>query len=363
MMKEPSIEYPKASIKSHKMESFTLGILADPDAFHEPINIEGADPEFLKSALFDIRLIRACETKLRDKMYDKTITCPCHLCIGQEAIAIGVSRYLKKTDRIFGAHRSHAHFLALNRDVYSLFAEVLGKEDGASKGMGGSMHLIDNENGFKGSVPIVSATIPIATGAGLAAKMDGGDDIGVAYFGDAACEEGSFHESLNLAAHMNLPVLYVCENNLASSHMHISLRQPVDSMARFAAAHTIKHLVVEANDIVAVSKAAEEAINYIRTNKKPFFLEMVTYRWSGHVGPTEDSDVGVKRAANHVVWKNRDPLSRLEKSLLEKGILSQGENEQMVNKINSTIESNWAKAEAAAYPETSALLDLVYDKK
>lgn len=360
-MKESSINYPKANIKSFKMEDFSLGDLANPNLFHESIDIKNADIDFLKSALYDIRLIRACEIKLREKMYDKSITCPCHLCIGQEAIAIGVSKYLRKTDRVFGAHRSHAHFLALNRDVYSLFAEVLGKEEGASKGMGGSMHLIDTENGFMGSVPIVSATIPIATGAGLAAKMDGGDDIGVAYFGDAACEEGTLHESLNLAAHMQIPVLYVCENNLASSHMHISLRQPVDSMARFAAAHTIEHLVVEGNDIVAVSKAAEKAINYIRTNTKPFFLEMVTYRWSGHVGPTEDSDVGVKRAADHVIWKNRDPLSRLEKSLIENKIISQEDSKEMVNQINEIIESSWTKAEAAAYPETSTLLDKVYN--
>lgn len=340
-----------------------LGILANPEAFHDAISIEGQDADFLKSALYDISLIRACEYHLRDGMYNKSITCPCHLCVGQEAIAVGISHYLQKTDRVFGAHRSHAHFLALNRDVFGLFAEVLGKATGASKGLGGSMHLFDDKNGFKGSVPIVSATIPIATGAGLAAKMDGGDDIAVTYFGDAACEEGPFHESLNLAANMELPVLFVCENNLASSHMHISLRQPTDTMARFAKAHTIEHLVVEGNNLTEVAEAAKKAIHYIRTTRKPFFLEMVTYRWSGHVGPTEDSDVGVKRAANHTVWKNRDPLRRLSEALLKENIISQTEIDAMNLSIQNLVNENWEKALAAPFPDESVLMDLVYAKR
>lgn len=339
-----------------------LGILGDPNAFHEAISVEGVDVAFLKSALYDISLIRACEYHLRDGMYNKTITCPCHLCVGQEAIAVGISKYLQKTDRIFGAHRSHAHFLAINRDVYGLFAEVLGKVTGASKGMGGSMHLFDGDNGFKGSVPIVGATIPIATGAGLAAKMDGGNDIAVTYFGDAACEEGPFHESLNLAANMGLPVLYVCENNLASSHMHISLRQPTDTMARFAEAHLIESQVVEGNNVVEVASVAKKAIDYIRETRKPYFLEMVTYRWSGHVGPTEDSDVGVKRAATHVIWKNRDPLRRLSEAMINKGHITQIEIVEMNNSIQKIVDENWAKALEAPYPEDSALLDLVYTK-
>jgi len=344
------------------LEKKQLGILADPNAFHEAIAIKGRDISFLKSALYDMSLIRACEYHLRDGMYNKSITCPCHLCVGQEAIAVGISNYLQKSDRVFGAHRSHAHFLAINRDVLGLFAEVLGKVTGASKGMGGSMHLFDGNNGFKGSVPIVSATIPIATGAAIAAKMDGGDDIAVSYFGDAACEEGAFHESLNLAANMNIPILYVCENNLASSHMHISLRQPTDTMARFADAHLIENIVVEGNNVVAVADAAKKAISYMRETRKPFFLEMVTYRWSGHVGPTEDSDVGVKRTASHVVWKNRDPVRRLIEALISEGVMTQGEIDEMHNSIKEVIASNWEKALASPYPEKDALLNLVYTK-
>jgi pyruvate dehydrogenase E1 component alpha subunit len=341
----------------------TLGQLGDPEALHQAINIEGVDPGFLRQARYDIALIRACEYHLRDGMMNKSITCPCHLCVGQEAIAVGISAHLRKTDRVFGAHRSHAHFLALNHDIHGLFAEVLGKVTGASKGMGGSMHLIDKENGFYGSVPIVGATIPIATGAGLAAKMEGGTDLAVSYFGDAACEEGPFHESLNLSANLGLPVLYVCENNLASSHMHISLRQPTDSMARFAKAHNIEHQVVDGNDIVAVSNAAKTAIDHIRSTRQPYFLEMVTYRWSGHVGPTEDSDVGVKRATTHVIWKNRDPLRRVTEAMINLGILTQMDVENDEAKIKASIDEAWTQALKDPYPETEALLDLVYNNK
>src|SRR5206468_595719 len=122
--------------------------------------------------------------------------CPCHLVIGQEAPAIGVADHIREGDRVFGAHRSHAHFLALGGSLHTLLAEVLGKESGCSKGMGGSMHLRDRENNFFGSVPIVGATVPIATGAALAAKMDGAGNIAVSYLGDGATEEGVFHEAL-----------------------------------------------------------------------------------------------------------------------------------------------------------------------
>ena len=197
--------------------------LIDPLKFRDQIDIDGIEKTMLIDMLRKMILIRKAEEKLSEHVESGKIKCPCHLGIGQEAIGVAVALIMKKTDRAFGAHRSHAHFLALNENTYSLFAEVLGKYDGCSHGMGGSMHIVDNENGFKGSVPIVGATIPIATGAGLAAKMDKGGDIAISYFGDGSCEEGVFHESLNMASIMNLPVLYVCENNLFASHLHIDL--------------------------------------------------------------------------------------------------------------------------------------------
>ena len=150
-------------------------------------------------------------------MKEKKVGCPCHFCIGQEAPPVGISFSLTPQDRVFGAHRSHGHYLALGGSPYQLFAEVLGKKTGASGGMGGSMHITALDKGFAGSVPIVSGTVPLAVGAGLSAKMDGGNTIGVAYFGDGACEEGIVQESLNAAVVMDVPVLFVVENNLFST--------------------------------------------------------------------------------------------------------------------------------------------------
>ena len=166
----------------------TFNKFTDPSSFNKKLDIENFnDVPTLKDMLRKMLIIRIAEEKISENVESGIIKCPCHLGIGQEAIGTAVALLMKKTDRAFGAHRSHTHFLALNEDTYSLFAEVLGKYDGCSKGMGGSMHVIDKKNGFMGSVPIVGTTIPIATGAALAAKMDGNDDISVSYFGDGAC--------------------------------------------------------------------------------------------------------------------------------------------------------------------------------
>ncbi len=211
-----------------------LGDLADPTCYTDRLNVDTEKREGLEADLELMLTIRRVEEVVGDLVSRGEVACPCHLSIGQEAVAVGVSRVLRSTDRIFGGHRSHAHYLALGGDPYRLFSEILGRDSGCSRGMGGSMHLYDPQVGFHGSVPIVAATIPIAVGAALAAKMDGIDTVAVCYFGDGAAEEGVLHESLNLAANLALPVLFVCENNLFSSHLDIRLRQPADAICRFA---------------------------------------------------------------------------------------------------------------------------------
>lgn len=341
--------------------NLVLGELADGSKFHDSLDISDLDSELLKDQLRKMILIRKAEEKIADKITEGKIVCPCHLAIGQEAIGVAVASVTRNTDRTFGAHRSHGHFLALNEDVDTLFAEVLGKESGCSHGMGGSMHIIDKKVGFYGSVPIVGATIPIATGAGLAAKLDGNGDIAISYFGDGSCEEGVFHESLNMAASMNLPVLYVCENNLFSSHLHISLRQPSNSTARFAQAHCIDYAVVDGNDVASMTKLLESAVKRMRETNKPFFLETVTYRWRGHVGPREDIDVGVKRDHDLALWKKRDPIGRLLSAMFAANIIDQEYYSELNNTIDQKVESAWKKAEEAEYPSESLLLDCVYE--
>lgn len=338
----------------------SLGALSDPNAFHSKLDTHGMEPKVLLKNLQMLFQIRKAEEKIGDMVASGKIGCPCHLAIGQEAVAIGVSNSLNKGDRIFGAHRSHAHYLAAGGSLFSLFSEVLGKDSGCAKGMGGSMHLVSLENGFMGSVPIVAGTVPIAVGAALAAKKDKKGQVAISYLGDGAMEEGCVHESLNLAAAFNLPILFVCENNLFSSHLHINLRQPNDSVARFAKAHHIPHDVIDGNDLVKVTRVASEHISRARSGHGPGFIEAVTYRWRGHVGPKEDTDVGVKRNVELDKWKKRDPISRLVESLTEQKFLTLLDVDNLKAEVDFQIEAEWKRAEAAPFPPLENLLATVY---
>ncbi len=335
--------------------------LSNPEKYHDPISIKNQDIGVLKNMLSTMLLIRKTEQQLALERKSGTIGGPVHLGAGQEAIAVGITQNLKKTDRVFGAHRSHSHLLALNPDFYRLFAEVLGKETGFSKGMGGSMHLYDQPSGFYGSVPIVAGTVSLAVGAAMAAKMQKTDDIGVVYIGDGAVEEGVVHESFNLAKIQKAPMLFVIENNLFASHMHISLRQPSNMISRFAIANDIPYKLVDGNDVVAVAKASKELIDDMRAGKGPGFIELVTYRWYGHVDWRDDVDVGVDRALDDIEnWKARDPIARLSKSMIKSKIWTEEQELELGNKIDKEIQIAWKMAINDPYPSADATLKYVY---
>lgn len=341
--------------------NYDLGPLADPAQFNAPLTLDNQSTEALLEALEMMLRIRLAEEAIAELIVSGEAKCPCHLGIGQEAVAVGISRHLRSSDRVFGGHRSHAHYLALGASLDKMMAEVLGKASGASRGMGGSMHLYAPEVGFQGSVPIVGATIPIAAGAALAAKMDGLGDVAVAYFGDGACEEGVMHETLNMAAIMALPCIFVAENNLYSSHLDIDQRQPATSVMRYAEAHRVNHRLVDGNDVIAVAKAAGELIEAARRGEGPGFLEAVTFRWRGHVGPNEDIDVGVQRAPEILAaWKHRDPVRRLWEALLQDRSADPNNRTDIERALRGEIGAAVASARSAAYPPESALLDLVY---
>ena len=338
-----------------------LGYLVDPKNFCEPIELEEFAQDQLLHGLELMLLIRSVEESIAELVVAGDARCPCHLGIGQEAAAVGVALALDTTrDKSFGAHRSHSHYLALGGDLDGLLAEVLGKVTGCSRGMGGSMHLFSPAVGFLGSVPIVGATIPIAVGAGLAAKMEQNGAIAVSFFGDGATEEGVFHESLNLAAAHHLPVLFVCENNLQSSHLDIALRQPSDTTSRFAVAHRIPALVVDGNDLVSMIKATRTLVSNIRAGNGPAYIEAVTYRWRGHVGPDENIDVGLRRDAQTVdAWKKRDPIRRLDLALQRAGV-SEDKLKAIGCAVRTRVESAVARAKAAEYPADQQLFSTVW---
>lgn len=342
----------------------TLDDLADPFAHHAPIDIAGADPEALRRQLRAMLTIRMVEQHLAAMRKEGHIGGPVHLGVGQEAIAVGVSESLRPTDMVFGTHRSHAHVIALGSSLRGLFAEVLGKATGLSRGMGGSMHLWDAPRGFFGSAPIVGGTVPLAVGAALAAKLRRRDDVAVAYFGDGAVEEGAVQESLNFARVLQAPVLFVCENNLFASHMQIRLRQPLNATARFADAHDIAAEVVDGNDVVAVTRAADRLIARARRGGGPGFLEAVTFRWYGHVDWREDIDVGVDRSAEDLAaWRGRDPIARLEAALERGGFWSGADAASAERELRDRIAEAWQKAMADPWPAAAALEGAVFAER
>ena len=222
------------------------------------------------------------------------------------------------------------------------------------------MHTIDINNKFYGSVPIVGATIPIATGAALANKFDKNGSIAVSYFGDGACEEGVLHESLNLASTMKLPIVYVCENNLFSSHLRIDLRQPDLFTSRYAKAHKVESIVIDGNNVLELTKTFKNLFSKIRKDPRPLFIEAITYRWKGHVGHRDDIDVGVKRSEGLKFWKSKCPIKRFTEGMIENKLISKNEILEMKNEITDKIDLDWQKALKSKFPSDNLLIEKVY---
>jgi pyruvate dehydrogenase E1 component alpha subunit len=306
-------------------------------------------------------IIRKTEKQIAFARKKLLIRGPVHLSVGQEAIAVGISKNLKKTDRVFGNHRSHAHLLSLNPNLHKLFAEVLGKKTGFSKGMGGSMHLYDKTNGFYGSTPIVGGTVSLAVGAAIAAKKNNLKDISVSYMGDGAVEEGVVHESFNLAKILKLPILFVIENNLFASHMHISNRQSNEFISRFAQANQFPYKLLDGNNVVDVNEKSREIIKNIRNGGGPAILELITFRWYGHVDWREDIDVGVKRSKKNIKdWKKRDPIKRLSQTMINSKLWSTKEEKKLKDKIDLEIKIAWDKAIKDPFPSVDSIHKYVY---
>ncbi len=326
-------------------------------------SLNSFNDDVLRDSLEQMIYCRLVEQKLAKERKAGEIGGPVHLGAGQEAVAVGISTNLNHKDKVFGAHRSHTHLLSMNMDPQKLFAEVLGKDSGFSKGMGGSMHLWDQPSGFYGSVPIVAGTVPLAVGAAISSKMNKDNTISVAYLGDGAAEEGVVAESMNLASTMDLPVLFVVENNFYSSHMHISQRQPDSLVIRFAEANSIESELIDGNNILEVMRSSSEIISRIRNEGKPGFIEAITYRYYGHVDWREDIDVGISRSKDELMlWKSRDPIIHLKNLLIDSDLWSEEEHNLLQNKITEELNVSWEKAVEDPYPDDAELINRVYAK-
>lgn len=304
-------------------------------------------------------LIRAVEDRIGELVLAGEIKTPCHLSIGQEAIPAGVCAALQPDDSLWGGHRSHGHYLAKGGDLRAMMAEIFGKATGCARGRGGSMHLVDTAQGIFGTVPLVAATIPLAVGAALSAKLRRTGQVAVAFFGDGATDEGHFHESLNLAALYRLPVLFVCENNFYSTHLTMKERRAKDNIVESADLHGLSGERVDGNDVMAVRGAADQAVQRARAGEGPTLLECRTYRWRGHVGPAADLEVGEDRRRELDEWRQRDPIARCRKRLRAQG-LSPERFESLEAAVRDEIEEAVSFARRSPAPDESELLHHVY---
>ncbi len=313
----------------------------------------------LQRMYLSMQRIRIFEEVLGDLVTDGEVKTPCHLYIGQEAVATGVCEALRADDTIWGCHRSHGHYLAKGGDLDGLMAEVLGKATGCSRGRGGSMHVYDEKVGILGTVPLVAATIPVSVGAALSYKLRKEPRVAVPMFGDGATEEGHFHESMNLAAVYKLPVVFVCENNLYASHMYVTERRARDNIAESAVAHGMPGEVVDGNDVEAVHLATQRAVERARAGEGPTLIEARTFRWRGHVGPRWDMDVGVMRNEMLRDWLPKDPVARTGRRLEALGVAPERLKELEAS-ARAEVARALEKARAAPWPDPSTVFDHVY---
>jgi acetoin:2,6-dichlorophenolindophenol oxidoreductase subunit alpha len=309
-------------------------------------------PATLRKLYTTMLRIRKLEERIAELLQPPSeIVCPVHLYTGQEAVATGVCANLRREDYVLSTHRSHGHYIAKGGDLRALMAELYGKATGCSRGRGGSMHLASPDMGLLGSSAIVAGTIPIAVGAALALSLKKSDGVAVAFFGDGAVGEGTFYESLNLASLKKLPVIFVCENNLYSTHMPLAACLAATEIYKKAEAFCLPGTRVDGNNVIDVYKAAREAVAAARRGEGPALIECLTYRWRGHVGPNYDLDKGLRKQEELDFWMKKDPVKMLEASLLEQKILPASERDRIGREIDEEIEAAVTFARESPYPD------------
>lgn len=305
--------------------------------------------------------IRCVEETLADLYKEQEMQTPTHFSIGQEATAVGVCAALDRQDVVYSGHRCHAHYLAKGGPLLGLVGELYGREIGCARGRGGSVHLTDVDSGVIASSAILGQTIAVAVGSAWAFSLDRSRRVAVAFFGDGAVEEGIFHESLSFAALHKVPVLFVCENNLYSTHSPLAVRQPAGlRIFERARGYGMPAQQVDGNDVAAVLQVAEEAVEWCRSGKGPFFLEGLTYRWREHVGPLWDFDAGYRTKAEVEEWMARCPIKRLSEQLLAEGACTQEELRRWREKIQQEVDRSISVAKDSPFPSVDRLLEGTY---
>jgi pyruvate dehydrogenase E1 component alpha subunit len=281
-----------------------------------------------------------------------------HLYLGEESIATGVCAGLEENDYIGSTHRGHGHLVARGADTKKMMAEILGKADGYSKGKGGSMHIMALDKGILGANGIVGAEIPIATGAAYKSKVKNSKQVTISFFGDAASNQGIFHESINMAAAWDLPIVYIVENNLYGISVDIRKVTKEVKLSERARAYGIEGVTIDGNDVLKVYETAKKAIDKARNGGGPTIIECLTYRHQGHhVG-----DPGIyKDEEEQNEWKNKkDPLKRFKEYLLSEKIFTEKEIEKINEEADKEISEAAKFAHESPYPDSKEAFTDVY---
>ncbi len=323
----------------------------------EQVQVPELSPDQLGSMLSTMYRIRAFEEKVDELFMRGEVHGTTHLSIGEEATPVGALAALRSDDYITSTHRGHGHCIAKGADLNLMEAELLGRETGYCRGRGGSMHIADVQSGNLGANGVVGGGIPIATGVGLSMKLQGLDRICLCFFGDGASNEGTFHESINLAATWDLPVVYLCENNQYGLSMSTRRSMRNETIAQRSIAYGIPGEVVDGNDVFAVHAAVYKAAQRARSGKGPTLLECRTYRYKGH----SKSDQNLYRTRAEIrEWQQRDPIQRLAAYLTSQGLMSQEEVEQVKATAYQAIEDAYQFALSSPMPNPEQLLEGVY---
>lgn len=310
--------------------------------------------------LYQMMLIRRFEEKSAELYTKEKIRGFLHLYIGEEAVAVGVMQSLAAEDNIMSTYREHGQALARGIDAGMIMAEMYGKQEGCSRGRGGSMHLFDVNKKFYGGNAIVGGHLAMSVGMALASKKQKKDNITCCFFGEGAAAEGEFHEAMNLAALWSVPVLFVCENNLYAMGTAIRFSHSVTEIEKKGRAYGIDTAVADGMDVLAVEEAAKKAIEKIRTTGKPFFLVCNTYRFRAH--SMFDAEL-YRDKAEVEEWKKRDPIPQLQKILLDQNIITQNDMEELNMKIENEVQRAVDFAEAGTWESIVELTKFVYTEK
>ncbi len=331
---------------------------AMPERKEAVLPLTGYDKEKLKFFYETMVKIRNFELTVEKYFFEGEIPGFVHLYVGEEATAAGVMANLRKTDYIQSTHRGHGHTIAKGADLKHMMAELFGKSTGCCKGKGGSMHIADFSVGMLGANGIVGGGFTMATGAALAQKMQKTDGVSVAFFGDGASNRGTFHEAANMAAVWKLPVIFLCENNQWASTTPYLTTTSVADIADRAQGYGMPGVIVDGNDVFAVYEAAKELIERARRGEGPAILECKTYRIKGHfVG---DPEMYRTKKEVQQVLEETDPIPRFEKKVLDAGVMTREELDEITTKVNKELSEALEYARTSPVPEESALYEGLY---